>query len=82
MIGDVPRLAAHENCDEAVRAFGADPIPVFRPRIFPGPKGVCILCAEDAGYEGGEPAREGARHRLWMCRSGWRYDRSGRDQSR
>jgi 8-oxo-dGTP pyrophosphatase MutT (NUDIX family) len=29
----------------------------------------------DAGYEDGDPDRPGPRHRLWMLRDGWRYER-------
>jgi 8-oxo-dGTP pyrophosphatase MutT (NUDIX family) len=31
----------------------------------------------DAGYESGDPAVEGDRHRLLMLSDGWRYERSG-----
>ena len=30
----------------------------------------------DAGYADGDGSRPGARHRLWMLDSGWRYERS------
>lgn len=30
----------------------------------------------DAGYDDGDPDRPGARHRLWMLETGWRYERS------
>jgi 8-oxo-dGTP pyrophosphatase MutT (NUDIX family) len=30
----------------------------------------------DAGYEDGDAARPGPRHRLWMLAEGWRYERS------
>jgi hypothetical protein len=35
-----------------------------------------ILWHGDAGYEEGRPERPGARHRLFMARSGWRYERA------
>jgi hypothetical protein len=35
----------------------------------------CILYPGDAGYEAGDPARPGPRHRLWMQKERWRYER-------
>ena len=38
--------------------------------------GVAVLWHGDAGYEDGDAAREGPRHRLWLVDSGWRYERT------
>lgn len=32
----------------------------------------------DAGYDDGDPMRDGPRHRLWMEEAGWRYERTAR----
>ncbi|MGZ4691420.1 MAG: NUDIX hydrolase [Acidimicrobiia bacterium] len=39
-------------------------------------EGVVVLWHGDAGYDDGDPAREGPRHRLWMVDTGWRYERT------
>lgn len=52
------------------------PLVTFRPRICPTPDGACMLYPGDAGYESGDPAALGARHRLLVLASGWRYERS------
>lgn len=39
-------------------------------------EGVVVLWHGDAGYDDGDATREGARHRLWMADSGWRYERT------
>ena len=37
--------------------------------------GAVAMWHGDAGYETAAPDRVGPRHRLWMLRSGWRYER-------
>ena len=39
-------------------------------------EGVVVMWHGDAGYEDGDAARDGARHRLWMVDTGWRYERT------
>jgi hypothetical protein len=39
--------------------------------------GPVTLWAGDAGYDSGDAAHPGARHRLTMAKSGWRYERTG-----
>lgn len=46
----------------------------FRPRISPVEGGLCMLYPGDAGYPDTDPARDGARHRLWALAAGWRYE--------
>jgi 8-oxo-dGTP pyrophosphatase MutT (NUDIX family) len=62
---------------EAVLAalHGAQPF-VYVPRPRPVPEGVVSLYGGDAAYDDGALERAGARHRLCMFRSGWRYERS------
>jgi 8-oxo-dGTP pyrophosphatase MutT (NUDIX family) len=38
--------------------------------------GMVAMYHGDAGYDSGEPDRPGARHRLWMMGTGWRYERT------
>jgi len=47
----------------------------FRPRICNIEGGACSLYEGDAGYDGLDPDAPGARHRLWILKSGWRYER-------
>src|SRR5262245_59505857 len=47
----------------------------FTTRIAKADGGVVALWHGDAGYEAGEAARPGPRHRLWMLDAGWRYER-------
>jgi len=48
--------------------------------LFPHPHpvegGVCSLYPGDAGYETGDVACTGPRHRLWMLGRSWRYERT------
>jgi 8-oxo-dGTP pyrophosphatase MutT (NUDIX family) len=47
----------------------------FTTRIAKAEGGMVALWHGDAGYESGDAARPGPRHRLWMLDAGWRYDR-------
>src|SRR5262245_53135936 len=47
----------------------------FTTRIAKTEGGVVALWHGDAGYENGDAARPGPRHRLWMLDAGWRYER-------
>lgn len=50
--------------------------PVFLPRPRELSDGIVSLFPGDAAYEGGELSQPGARHRLWMLNSGYRYERA------
>jgi 8-oxo-dGTP pyrophosphatase MutT (NUDIX family) len=69
-------FADFDDADAALSALAAAPLVTFRPRIHSSPDGACILYPGDAGYEVGDIACPGARHRLWTEPSGWRYERS------
>jgi 8-oxo-dGTP pyrophosphatase MutT (NUDIX family) len=60
---------------EALALARAQEPPVFRPRPRDIADGVVSLFPGDAAYEGGELTAAGARHRLWMLSSGYRYER-------
>jgi hypothetical protein len=48
---------------------------VFLPRPRDIDDGIVSLFPGDAAYAGGELTQAGARHRLWMLSSGYRYER-------
>lgn len=68
-------LAAFDSVAAAL-AFvrGRDP-DVFFPKLEKVEGGYCSLYRGDAGYETASVAAPGKRHRLWMLRDGWRYER-------
>ena len=59
----------------AREALARHSLLTFRPQICRTEEGTCMLYPGDAGYEEGDPGREGARHRLWALETGWRYER-------
>lgn len=61
---------------DALALARAQEPPVFAPRPRDLDDGVVSLFPGDAAYEGGELTAAGARHRLWMLASGYRYERS------
>jgi len=50
---------------------------IFEPRIVLVENGFFSLYAGDAGFEAGDIAAPGPRHRLYSTESGWHYERSG-----
>jgi len=57
------------------RAAGSEP-EHFTTRAAVTDEGVVTMWHGDAGYESGDPSTPGARHRLRMTESGWRYERT------
>ncbi|HVM39579.1 MAG TPA: NUDIX domain-containing protein [Acidimicrobiia bacterium] len=51
----------------------------FETRLGVVDGGAVALWEGDAGYEAADADAPGARHRLWLLGSGWRYERSGLD---
>jgi 8-oxo-dGTP pyrophosphatase MutT (NUDIX family) len=47
----------------------------FETRFAPADDGAVAVYEGDAAYDGGPLDGPGPRHRLWMVRSGWRYER-------
>jgi 8-oxo-dGTP pyrophosphatase MutT (NUDIX family) len=68
-------LAAVGSASEALALFASRPVERFRPRIQPHAEGRISLYEPDVAYSNGDLERAGARHRLWMLRSSWRYER-------
>ena len=48
---------------------------MFFPKLEKIDDGYCSIYQGDAGYETADVNEPGARHRLWMLKSGWRYER-------
>lgn len=71
-------LARFECVDEALEVIGARPPERFQTRIgvLPG-TGPVAMWHGDEGYEAGDPAVPGRRHRLTMTKGGpWSYERN------
>jgi 8-oxo-dGTP pyrophosphatase MutT (NUDIX family) len=69
-------LARNRDVDSAIAAMRSDEPRPFTPRICNIEGGACSLYEGDAGWEVNDPDATGARHRLWLLDSGWRYERS------
>ena len=68
-------LAAYATTAEALADMAARPPEWFATRFAGVEGGGVALYHGDAGYDDEDPDRPGARHRLWMLDSGWRYER-------
>jgi len=65
-------LAEFSRAADALRELPARELMTFRPRIIRSGAGAVMLYPGDAGYESGDPAAAGPRHRLRS--DGRRYD--------
>lgn len=68
-------LAEHASADEALAAANASEPPHFLPRVLVVGESLCFLYAGDAGYDSRDLEAPGARHRLWMNKGSFRYER-------
>lgn len=72
-------LSEHGTVDDALAAAAAQAsLPHYVThwvRLADGAGDVAMWFG-DAGYESGDPAADGARHRLWMVPDGWRMERT------
>jgi len=69
-------LARFGGVAESLEAARASEPERFETRIAMDPGGPVALWQGDAGFESGDAAVPGPRHRLWMLDAGWRYERS------
>jgi 8-oxo-dGTP pyrophosphatase MutT (NUDIX family) len=70
-------LREHADSASALTAAAASTPEHFTTRAaLTADGGVVAMWHGDAGYETGEADVDGARHRLWMVDSGWRYERT------
>ena len=73
------QLARFATVDEALAGLAADEPERFATRFALVDDGAVALYHGDVAYDDDEPdpTTPGARHRLWMLSSGWRYERDG-----
>jgi 8-oxo-dGTP pyrophosphatase MutT (NUDIX family) len=69
-------LAAHADVAAVLAAARSREPERFATRIALTPDGPLALWAGDAGYDAADASIAGPRHRLWMLKSGWRYERT------
>jgi len=70
------KLSAHQATNQALSQLSTREPEIFVPRYKSVPGGACSLYQDDIGYPDSDLDRPGRRHRLWMIKSGWRYERS------
>jgi hypothetical protein len=70
-------LGAQPDVAAAMASASAREPERFETRIALVDDGPIALWFGDAGYEDASADAPGARHRLWMAKAGWRYERSG-----
>jgi 8-oxo-dGTP pyrophosphatase MutT (NUDIX family) len=70
------RLSAYGSVSEALEETRRSAPEIYATRFSLAEAGAVALWSGDAGYESSDYALAGARHRLWMLESGWRYERS------
>jgi 8-oxo-dGTP pyrophosphatase MutT (NUDIX family) len=70
-------LAAAGSVDEIIElARARQPVPAYESKFATGGGEHQVLLWEgDAGYDSGDAAVAGSRHRLWMRPDGWTYER-------
>lgn len=68
-------LRGAKSAADVLERYRALPPELFEPRPHVAEDGFVSLYRDDAGYEACDPSMAGPRHRLWMLRSGWRYER-------
>jgi 8-oxo-dGTP pyrophosphatase MutT (NUDIX family) len=68
-------LAGYSTVTDALDVLQASAPRAFTPRICTIEGGACSLYEGDAGYDLLDPDAPGHRHRLWLMKSGWRYER-------
>jgi 8-oxo-dGTP pyrophosphatase MutT (NUDIX family) len=70
-------LTSARNVHAALAAAGARDPQRFETHMATTESGPVALWQGDAGYDDGDVARPGARRRLWLGASGWRYEATG-----
>ncbi len=70
------RLAGFADVDSAMAAVAGWPEERLLGRLIDVEDGVVALYHQDTAYRHGRLDGDGPRHRLWMVRSGWRYERA------
>jgi 8-oxo-dGTP pyrophosphatase MutT (NUDIX family) len=70
------RLADHPDVASAMADAREHEPEFFETHIARVEGGIAALWEGDAGYESSDGDAPGARHRLWMLPTGWRYERT------
>ena len=70
------RLAGFADVDSAMAAVAGWPDERLLGRLVEVDGGQVAIYHQDTAYDEGPLERDGPRHRLWMVRSGWRYERA------
>lgn len=69
------QLSGLGGAAETLGRLAVRPFEMFEPHLHMTADGAVTLYAGDDAYESGDLDLPGARHRLWMRESGWRYER-------
>tara|TARA_Y100000588_G_scaffold286785_1_gene304775 strand:- start:276 stop:845 length:570 start_codon:yes stop_codon:yes gene_type:complete len=69
------RLADKSSVSAALASIDTWPREQLLGRLHPVNGGRVALYAEDCGYQNGVVNCKGPRHRIWMLKSGWEYER-------
>lgn len=67
-------LKDYTTAAAALQAIAAQELEVFEPQHFQVPGGACTVYRGDASFDRDDIDRPGPRHRLYMIKSGWRYE--------
>ncbi len=70
------KLSAFSTVKGALAYVSGREPDTFFPRLEKIEGGYCSLYLGDAGYEPSNVDEPGRRHRLWMLKSGWHYERT------
>lgn len=68
-------LSACADVRAAMDMYRDRKVVPMMPKMGKAQGGVCMLYPGDAGYETADAELPGSRHRFWMLKSGWRYER-------
>lgn len=69
-------LQNFKDVDGALEMLGRWPLPRYHPHLVKVNGGGVSLLVEDSAYDSGDLAEDGVKHRVWMTKDGWRYERS------
>jgi 8-oxo-dGTP pyrophosphatase MutT (NUDIX family) len=72
----ITKLSVFQTVNDALTTLAGREPEIFFPRIQKVADGACCLYQGDAGYETENVDASGPRHRLWMIKSGWRYEQA------
>lgn len=68
-------LSSCADVGAAMGMYSQRKVIPMTPRVGKAEDGVCMLYPGDAGYENADTDVLGSRHRFWMLKSGWRYEK-------